>query len=559
MKFYLPQNFGRRRLLTAFVLVTLLFNQAFAQQTAPAKSSSLSVTETELASKVSVDTIKEVTAALSATDMQGRGTMQAGGEKAANYIADRFQKLGIKPLGDKGTYLQKINFKESVLTTETSFKLGDEMLTMEKDYVVTPPYIGDKSVSGELVFVAYGIVANSIKRNDLAGVDLNGKIVVILEGPPASINKKSWEKANASIEILKLLVQAGVAGLVTISHGREEHPYDEMATYMVRRQIKPADQEDFPSFLPVFTAVNNAVAEKLFAKSGVSLKDALAQAERDDFKPFKLNQSAKITAKWKNAKGTGNNVVGYIEGSDTKLKEEAVLFSAHYDAFGMGADGKIYPGAADNALGVAEMIAVAESLTKLSVKPRRSIVFLAVTGEEYGLYGSKHWAKNPTWNIKKVAADLNLDGVGTEVYGPVKTFVGYGAEHSSLGVMLEDISTALQIKVVPDPMPDEKVFYRSDHYSFVKRGVPSLMLLGAPEGDVSTWVKRIKDWEKTDYHQPGDIIQPYWHWDGTRTVAIVCAIMSLRIANDEKMPEWLSSSRFAKLERGNNKDLPEEP
>ena len=244
-----------------------------------------------------------------------------------------------------------------------------------------------------------------------------------------------------------------------------------------------------------------------------------------------------------------------IEGSDPKLKEEAVLFSAHYDAYGKEGD-KIYTGAADNALGTAEMLAVAEAYSKM--KPKRSMVFLAVTGEEYGLYGSKYWAKKPTWDIKKVSANLNLDGVGTEVYAPVKTMVGYGAEHSTLGAMLAEVSNSYGIKVVPDPVPDEKVFYRSDHYSFVERGVPALMLMGAPDGDIQIAMKRMKEWEKTDYHQPGDVIKSDWVWEGAETVAEVMGIMGWRISEMDKMPEWLPNGRFGKLESGNTKDLPEE-
>jgi Zn-dependent M28 family amino/carboxypeptidase len=233
------------------------------------------------------------------------------------------------------------------------------------------------------------------------------------------------------------------------------------------------------------------------------------------------------------------------------------LFSAHYDAYGKEGD-KIYHGAADNALGTAEMLAVAEAFSKSPNKPKRSLIFLAVTGEEYGLYGSAYWSKKPTWDIKKVAGNLNLDGIGTEVYGPVKTFVGFGAEHSTIGIILDDVSGAFGIKVIPDPMPDEKIFYRSDHYSFVERGVPALMLLGAPEGDPQKWIDRSKLWEKTDYHQPGDIIQKDWSWEGAKTVADVMGIMGWRLANADTMPSWLGNSRFAKLERGNTKEIPPE-
>ncbi|MGI8884514.1 MAG: M20/M25/M40 family metallo-hydrolase [Pyrinomonadaceae bacterium] len=545
-----------RQTTSALMLLTLLSVQTFAQAAASAKASSLSSTENELVEKINIPTIKEITAALSAPEMEGRGTMQPGGDKAANWIADHFKKIGLKPLGDKGSYLQKIEFKETVYAPETNFKIGEEILKPGSDYGIAPFSAGNKSVSGEMVFVAYGIVADSIKRNDLQGVDMQGKIAVILEGPPESIDKKAWKDAKADRLFIRNLFMKGVTAIVFIGHGREENPPEEAIDYFSRRQIKMAD-ESVGSEIPPFVYVSAKGAEKLFAKSGVSLKDALAQAEKNDFKAIKLKQTAKINIKLKTTKGTSSNVVGYLEGSDPKLKEEAVLFSAHYDAYGVE-NGKIYHGAADNALGTAEMLTVAEAFSKMPTKPKRSMVFVAVTGEEYGLYGSKYWAKKPTWDIKKVAANLNLDGIGSEVYAPVKTMVGYGAEHSSLGAMLADVAQTMQINVIPDPMPDEKVFYRSDHYSFVERGIPALMLLGAPAGDKEIWIKRIKDWEKKDYHQPGDTIQPNWAWEGAETVAEVMGILGWRISETEKMPEWLPTSRFAKLERGNTKDIPEE-
>lgn len=551
----------RSAFASAFLLVALFANNSFAQTAATAatqqQSATLSAAEQELAARVNVETIKQITKDLSAPEMQGRGTLQPGGERAANYIADRFQKLGLKPLGDKNTFLQKIDFKERAFTGETAMKINGESLKMGSDYAVMPYYSGNEDAGGEPIFIAYGLQARSIKRDDLAGVSLNGKIVVMLEGPPANVSEADWKQAKAAQSIFMNLVQQGVAGIIFVSHGREKQGFDEMKDYFVRRQILLPNEKGLPDFVPPLVQISNDAAEKLFAGSGVAFKDALAAAERSDFKPVKLKQTVKITAKYKQTNGAANNVVGLLEGADPNLKAEAVVFSAHYDAYGME-NGKIFPGAADNALGVAEMIAVAEAISKGAQKPRRSLIFLAVTAEEYGLYGSKFWAKNPTWKIKSVAADLNLDGIGTEVYAPVKTFVGFGAEHSTLGADLNSISSALGINVIPDPMPDEKIFYRSDHYSFVEKGVPSLMLLGAPAGDPQVWIKRSKDWEKTDYHREGDVIKPDWAWEGAQTVAIVMALMSHRVANSDKMPEWLPSSRFAKLERGNTKDVPEE-
>ena len=543
-----------RKIASALTVSLILFGQVFAQTAAPAVSP-LSAAEKEIADKITIASIKQYTSALAAPEMEGRGTMQPGGEKAANWIADKFKSFGLKPLGDKGSYLQKVDFKEITSTPETMLQIGDDKLNFGTDYGILPMNNGNQEVGGEMVFVGYGIQVKQINRDDLKGIDVNGKIVVLFNGHPAGISKKDWETSKASSIFRQNLIQKGAAAIVYVGNGTEDSMTEEAISYFTRRQITMPDEKGFPSGFPPYAYISASAAEKLFSKSGVSLKSAVEQADTNDFKPFKLNQKAKIVAKYKTAKGAGYNVAGVIEGSDPKLKEEAVLFSAHYDAYGKEGD-KIYFGAADNALGTAEMLAVAEAYSKM--KPKRSMIFLAVTGEEYGLYGSKYWAKKPTWDIKKVAANLNLDGVGTEVYAPVKTMVGYGAEHSSLGAMLAEVSNSYGIKVVPDPVPDEKVFYRSDHYSFVERGVPALMLMGAPDGDIQVTMKRMKEWEKTDYHQPGDVIQANWAWEGAETVAEVMGILGWRISETDKMPEWLATGRFGKLERGNTKDLPEE-
>jgi Zn-dependent M28 family amino/carboxypeptidase len=546
--------------LSASLLSLLILSTGLAQPkvATPVAQPTLSAEEQALSASVKMETIKEVVTALSADQMQGRGTMQPGGDIAATYIADRFAKLGLKPLGNKDSYLQSIKFRETQFLPETSFRIGDETLKLGRDFIVTQPYNGDRSVTGSLFFVAYGLTSTTPRRNDLAGLDVKGKIVVLLEGPPKSVSKQAWKTAKAQLNILTTLIMQGVAGLVFVNTGTEERPYSRMADYLTRRQIERADNEEAPSFLPPFVTLSNEAAARLFADSGSTFIEALAKAEIEGFRPFSLKKSATITVRVKKAKGTSNNVIGFLEGSDPKLKAEALVFTAHYDAFGLSADNRIYHGAADNGLGVGELLAVAEAFSQTATRPRRSIIFLAVTGEEYGGYGSDYWVKNPTWKIKQVAADLNFDGMGTEVYGPVKTLVGYGAEHSTLGTVLQTVATAQGLRVIPDPMPAEKSFYRSDHYFFVKKGVPGLMILGAPGGDVSTWIKRMKEWEKTDYHQPTDIVRPDWTWEGPHALAVLGAVMGLRIANAEQMPSWLPRSPFNR-ERGTNEAPPPEP
>ena len=541
--------------LLAFVIAT---STAFGwtQATAPVTRKALSTTERKLVGDINVASIKQTVNALAAPEMQGRGTAQPGGDKAAAYLVDRFAKLGLKPLGDNNTYFQPVRFKETLVTPETAITVGSQTLKLGPDFFVMPPFSGDENQTGDLIFLAYGVTLQP--RNDLAGLNLRGKIVVLREGPPPEITKEKWEKTLAQQNVIVALIRQGIAGLILINKYTEERSYSLSADYLTRRRLQLESDPEMPAFLPPFIAVSEAGAEKLFANSGVTKAEAFAKAERDDFIPIDLRQSATITVRLQKATGAGNNVVGLLEGSDPKLKSEALVYSAHYDAYGVAADNRIYPGAADNALGVAEMLAIAETMSKATTKPRRSVIFIAVTGEEYGGFGSDYWVKNPTWNIKQVAANLNLDGMGTEIYGPVKVLVGYGTEHSTLGTLMNDVALASGIKVIADPMPEAKAFYRSDHYYFVKKGIPALMILGAPDVPVKDWTDRLKKWSKTDYHQPTDVVRPDWDWSGPRTIASLMLVMGMRIANEETMPSWLPTSMYNR-ERGTDKPAPAEP
>lgn len=544
--------------LLALLIVTSTTFGWTPQATAPVTTKALSSTERQLVESINIESIKKSVNELSAPEMLGRGTAQPGGDKAAAYLADRFAKLGLKPLGDNNTYLQSIKFKETSVTPETTITAGKHTLKLGPDFFVMPPFTGDENLNGQLVFVGYGAVLSGLKRNDLGVLDVKGKVVVLREGPPPELTKEAWDKGQGNIEIIRGLISRGAAGLILINKYSEMRSYADSADYLTRRRVELESERDLPEFLPPFIAVSEAGADKLFADSGVTKAEAFAKSDREDFTPIDLKQPATITVRFKKAKGAGSNVVGLLEGSDPRLKSEALVYSAHYDAYGVSTDNRIYHGAADNGLGVAEMLAVAETMSKAATKPRRSVIFIAVTGEEYGGFGSDYWVKNPTWNIKQVAANLNLDGMGTEVYGPVKVLVGYGTEHSTLGALMNEVAVASGIKVIPDPMPEANAFYRSDHYLFVKRGIPALMILGAPDLPTKEWTDRLKKWSKTDYHQPTDVVRPDWDWSGPRTIASLMLVMGLRIANDETMPSWLPTSVFNR-ERGTAKPAPDEP
>lgn len=549
---------NKNRQLSVLLAILLVTSTAlgWTQATAPVTTKALSATERQLVESINVATIKETVNALAADDMQGRGTAQPGGDKAAAYLADRFAKLGLKPLGDNNTYLQAVRFKETLVSPETTITIGDQKLKLGPDFFVLPPFTGDENVNGGVVFVGYGVQGQ--KRNDFAGIDVRGKVMVLREGPPPELSKDAWTRGQGPIGVIRGLISRGASAIVLINQYTEERPYAESADYLTRRRVQLESDAELPEFLPPFIAISDAAADKLFAGAGVTKAEAFAKADREDFTPIDLKQTATITVRLKKGKGVGSNVVALLEGSDPKLKSQALVYSAHYDAYGLSTDNRIYHGAADNGLGVAEMLAVAETMSRAPTKPRRSVIFIAVTGEEYGGFGSDYWVKNPTWDIKQVAANLNLDGMGTEIYGPVKVMVGYGPEHSTLGAVMNDVAAASGVQVIPDPMPEEKAFYRSDHYLFVQRGVPALMILGAPDGPVKTWTERLKKWSKTDYHQPTDIVRPDWDWSGPRTVASLMLVMGLRVANDEAMPSWLPTSVFNR-ERGTDKPPPPEP
>lgn len=555
------KNYGPRGFVPAVLSLSLaiaLSSSTFAWQqtgsaTAPATKPvpALTSPEKKAAARVKLETIRDVTTKLSAPEFEGRGTGQPGGDRAAQYIAQRFAAIGLKPAGDNGTYLQAIKFRSSQIQSDSSVQIGDAALKHGDDYIVLPPYTSEQvDASGGVVFLGYGVVSSDLKRDDIAGLDLKGKVVVLIGGQPAGVDAAAWKRAtNPQVRAMNIFGR-GAAAMIVGNAGSAAQPYATIANYLSRRRVGLASQPLPAMKLPPVLIVSDAAMEKIFAGSAMTYAQTLEKAKTGEVVSRDLGKTANLAVRIKREETTGNNVVGVLEGSDPKLKEEAVVYSAHYDAYGIDSQGRIFPGAADNALGVATITSVAEafsrSFPKPAARPKRSIIFLAVTGEEYGLLGAEYWVQHPTWPLEKVAADINFDGIGTEIYGPVKRVVGFGAEHSDLGAIFEDVAGATGNIVSPDPMPEENAFVRSDHYAFVKKGVPALMLLGAPAGDEAVWIARAKTWLNTDYHSPSDTVKPDWNWTGPQTLAQLGMVIGLRVANADAMPAWRPTSQFNK-------------
>ena len=550
-------KFQRRGFLSALLAIALLSSSTagfvLAQNgtsTVSTAAATLTSSEKKASSKVKLETIREVTTSLSSKDFEGRGTGQPGADKAAAYLADRFAKLRLKPGGDNGTYLQAIKFKSTEMMPESSVKIGDVSLNKGEDYVVLPPFTSDKvDVSAGVIFAGYGVVSTELKRDDFAGLDVKDKVVIIVNGQPDNVDSASWRRATSPQARAMSIFGRGAVAMMIANAGTAAQPFQIIANYLSRRRVTLASAPAPPFKIPPVLLVSDAAMEKLFAGSESTYAQMVEKAKRGEMVSRDLGKAATLALRINSAETTSSNVVAVMEGSDPKLKEEAVVYTAHYDAYGMEG-GRIYPGAADNALGTATIMSIAEAFVKAfpkeSSRPRRSVIFLAVTGEEYGLFGAEHWVKHPTWPLNKVAANINFDGIGTEVYGPVKRVVGFGAEHSDLGAVFEEVAAASGTLVTPDPLPEENAFVRSDHYAFVKQGVPALMLMGGPEGDPKLWIPRMKKWLATDYHSVNDTVKPDWNWSGPQTLAQVGMIIGLRVANADTMPAWKPSSRFNK-------------
>ncbi len=336
---------GRRLpalLLVAALVAPSVFGQATAVATRPAAA--LTPAEQKAAALVRVETIRDVTTALSDKAMEGRGTAQPGGDRAAKYIADRFTKLGLKPLGDAGSYLQAVNFKSSQVMPESFVKAGDASLAFGTEFVPAPPYTSELSeATGGLVFVTYGVVSPELKRDDLAGLDVKGKVVIVLAGMPKGVDEAAWKKAGSAQSVIMGLMGKGAAAVVAANFGTKQQPFSVLGTYLSRRRVALADAPEPPFKLPPIILASDAGMEKLFAGTGATYAETLAKAESGEAVSKDLNKQASISIRVKKEAGAGSNVVGLLEGSDPKLKDQAVVYTAHYDAYGVDSQGRIYP------------------------------------------------------------------------------------------------------------------------------------------------------------------------------------------------------------------------
>jgi Peptidase family M28 len=521
---------------------------------------SLSAMERAATAQVKLETIKEVVTTLSAKDMEGRGAAQGGGERAAQYLAEKFAKAGLKrPGGD--SYQQKIRVEVQTLMPGTQLKVGSNTFQFKKDFgVAQPAYTELKEVVRKLTFVGYGVVSSDLKRDDLAGVDVKDRIVMLLSGKPKGVDARLWQKEAAQRVVFGRLIKKGAAGFIVTYDGDSSH-FPIAAAAISNRTVslaEPIQGTTLPARwslelladefkLPPSVLISDSAANKIFEGQSESFAEIKRKAELGQFVSRNLDENASISPRVNHEKGTTSNVIGVIEGSDPKLKNEALVYTAHYDAFGVDTEGNIYQGASDNALGVGKLVALAEAFVKLKPGPRRSVIFIATTGEEYGDLGAEYWLQHPTFPIERIAADLNFDGSVLEVWGKLAFLLDLGFDLSDLNEVVKSVAAASDVEIYPDPVPDEGFFYRSDHYAFIRRGIPAIFFLGGPAMNPNVLFARAREWQETRYHTPADVIEANWDWEGARMLASFALVTGMRIADQERMPNWKPGSPYKRL------------
>jgi Zn-dependent M28 family amino/carboxypeptidase len=490
---------------------------------------------------------------LAADGMEGRLTGSPGFQRAADYVVARAKAIGLEPAGSDG-FFQPVSFEEQLVDSAAS------SAALMADGKGVPLAIPDDLIVGRgggprperteapLVFVGYGLHMPEAGHDDFAGLDLKGKIAVFVGGGPKEISGAL--KAHARRDRARLLSQMGAAGMISLSTPKAlEVPWSRAAAQAGQPGMYFAD----PALRDVegrfFDAgFNPASGEKLFARSGRSFAEIAALSDASKPLPrFEMKQSLRAALVTRFRTVSSSNVVARLPGSDERLKAEHVVFSAHLDHLGVSqpinGDG-LYNGALDNAAGVAGLLDIAASYKERRQRPKRSMLFVFVTAEEKGLLGSRYFSHRPTVAKNSIVADFNFD-MALPIF-PLKSVIALGAEESSLGADVAAVAAAMGLPPVPDPFPDRNSFVRSDQYSFIREGIPSLAFkFGFAANTPEAATEAV--WRSTRYHAPSDDLeQPVEKLDAVRLHDFVAAV-ALRVANAPDRPHWLPQSFFRRF------------
>jgi len=509
-------------------------------------------------SAVRPDYIKASMTFLADDLLEGRQPGTRGFEIAAKYVESEFIGLGLVP-GANGGYVQKVPLKKGVTDTKaSSFALHINEKTESWDYAehfLVNPYLPSSlvEVNAPLVFVGFGVSAPELGYNDYEKFDVKGKIVVYFNGAPSTFPSTQRAYYSSAVK-LQEAVARGAVGVVTLTLPRAQRTsWEASVRRLAQGTFKWVDKNHTPvNAYPELKAsvnINPLYTEKLFSNSGKNLQRVYENAQAGKPQAFALKAEASIKVVTKESYIESSNLVGYIPGSDSVLKEEYITYVAHVDHFGIGAPVKndsIFNGAHDNASGVSILLAVAQAFRELPVAPKRSILFVVVTAEEYGLLGSDYFATNPTID-GKIVANISFDM--PFFFHPLLDIVPYGAQHSTLSKHVDKVANIFNLKISPDPFPEQVVFIRSDHFSFIRKGIPALFIKSGFMTIAEDTVDRSKTdvtWRSTTYHTPQDDMKQDFNFEAAAMHAKLNFLIGYFTANDVEQPAWNKGDFFGK-------------
>jgi Zn-dependent M28 family amino/carboxypeptidase len=504
---------------------------------------------------------------LSSDEFEGRGPGTKGEELTVKYLEDAFKNIGLQPGNTDGSYIQKVPMvgitatNTAPLTVSSAaarrtFKWKDEVVAWTK-HVADGASIADS----DIIFAGYGVTAPEFDWDDFKGVDVKGKTIMVFVNDPQVPDPADSSKLDQKTFNGKAMTyygrwtykfeegaRRGAAGVLIVHEtGPAGYPFQVVQGNLNEKfDLVTHDKNMDRAAIEGWVTLDTAKA--ILTMGGQDFDALKKQAITREFKPVPLNLKASMAIRNTMRTLDSRNVLGKVEGSDPRLRDEYVIYTAHWDHLGVGAPVKgdrIYNGALDNASGVAQLLELARGFTQVEPKPKRSILFLMVTAEEQGLLGSQYYSVTPVYPLAKTVANINVDGINQ--WGRTRdiTVIGMGA--SDLDDYLRDAAKEQGRELRPDPESEKGFYYRSDHFNFAKQGVPALYIdtgeefIGKPAGYSQT--KR-DEYTNVDYHQPSDEVKPDWDLSGALEDSQLLFLVGYRVANADKMPEWKPGNEF---------------
>ncbi|MGI9114058.1 MAG: peptidase M28 [Chthoniobacterales bacterium] len=506
---------------------------------------------------------------LASDEFEGRAPGSKGEELSTKYISDQFKQVGLKPGNPDGTYFQEVPLAGIKTEPSASFVVNGNTVALKfpDDYVASSARLQDeiKVDNSDVVFVGYGIVAPEYGWDDYKGADVRGKTILMLindppipdAGDPSKLDEKMF-KGKAMTYYgrwtykYEVAAEKGAAAAVII-HETEPaaYPYSVVKTSWSKENFELDAPDKNAGAVGVRSWITLDVAKKLLADSGQDFEALKKAALKKDFRPVALSAKANFDLKQQVRSFKSHNVIGKLEGGDEKLRDEFVIFSAHWDHLGRHPElpgDQIFNGAVDNASGVAGVIALGRAATKLSPPPKRTLLFLATTAEEAGLLGAKWYALHPLYPLNKTLADINIDSMN--VWGKTRDVEDTSFGMSTLDDMLAHRAQAQGRACIPNPRAEKGSIYRADNFEFAKVGVPALyigknehLVARAPDAPL-----RADEFDLKDYHQVSDEVKPDWDLAGAVQDIQLLFEVGYEVANGKTWPEWKPGNEF-KAER----------